>query len=407
MAAAPKVHGVVAVAAVTAAAVAAAAVAAATTTAAVLVPLPGGVASAAAAAAAVPTAPTAPWLYHPPIWAADVVAALSRGARLGAPAAYQNRATAAAAAIAPGMLPPPTARYGVADDPATSAAPVDESPPLLKRARDVTPHLAKLLRVDATVPGNRTFTFVCAGLLITERHVVTTARCPYTEGEMTLLAGGAGVHLTDGLAFRVTRRVVITAATAEEGSDIGSLGETYVAVWTFDAPVAATAPVLARAGMVRGRLAQAASTPRDGLLGIVGGWGVVDPGHRGGGGKRGAVPSERPDNLTLSVQTVVPAVQCPKAVRLVGGVTPADVFCAAGTQLETCVGDEGAPLAAFDDDTPGGEPYFVGLFHAVAATTSLAAPRCGPQSAAVYIRLSAHVAALSDAVAPYRLSFYG
>lgn len=66
-------------------------------------------------------------------------------------------------------------------------------------------------------------------------------------------------------------------------------------------------------------------------------------------------------------------------------------------------GDEGAPLAVMDD-TPAAEMYFVGLYQSAVTATPYA---CDPRAPAVYTRLSAHAAFLSDAVAPYRLSFFG
>lgn len=67
------------------------------------------------------------------------------------------------------------------------------------------------------------------------------------------------------------------------------------------------------------------------------------------------------------------------------------------------IGDEGAPLAIIDD-TPAAEAYFVGLYQSASTATPYA---CDPRLPAVYTRLSAHVAFLAAAVAPYQLSYFG
>ncbi|KAK1862626.1 hypothetical protein I4F81_005194 [Pyropia yezoensis] len=165
--------------------------------------------------------------------------------------------------------------------------------------------------------------------------------------------------------------------------------------------------------MVRGRLARRAAAPRAGERGLVGGWGVVVADHPSGGGVRAAAaaaaaaapPATRPDTLTLSAQAVLSERACAAAAGGAGRPAAAGVFCAAPpSPAGACVGDEGAPLAVFDANTTAGEPTFVGLFQAAAPP---AAAACEPSSPAVYTRLSAHVAALAAAVAPYSLSFTG
>lgn len=249
----------------------------------------------------------------------------------------------------------------------------------------------RLLRVrPATPTTDRRVTIVCTGLLLTERHVATLASCPYTPSQMVVLAGGGGVDIADGIAFNVTRRVVPAAFNA-------TTGVADVAVWTFAAPDAATAAGLAGVGIARGRLARAAAEPRPATRAVVGGWGLTDPRRVEG------LAGGRPTNLTIAVQSVTSAALCASTFQLAGAVFPPDVFCAAGLNAGPCVGDEGAPIVAFDD-TPAEATYFVGLYQAAFSTDTFL---CEPRAPAVYTRLSAHIRFLTDAVVPFRLSFFG
>ncbi|GAB0497577.1 hypothetical protein MMPV_008912 [Pyropia vietnamensis] len=332
----------------TIATVATATIVAATATATALGTAPGGAASLASSSAA-------------PIHVADLRAALSRGARLGAEVSSSAAARLAYESTVYGGIP------------------------LSQPAVDFTPHIAKLFRVPLN---NGNISLVCTGLIITERHVATIASCPYTPGEMVLLAGGRGVAITDGLAFNVTRRVASPAYNA-------SARASNVAVWTFQAPDDVTASVLAFGGILRGRIARAAAEPRPGARGLVGGWGITDPREIG-------LELGRPRNITVTIQSVTNAGLCAETFRLVGAEAPDDVFCAAGLSSGPCVGDDGAPLALAETD-PDGSTYFVGLYFTSFTSADFI---CDPRAPSVYTRLSAHIAFLSRSVAPRELLFY-
>ncbi|OSX80165.1 hypothetical protein BU14_0058s0076 [Porphyra umbilicalis] len=248
---------------------------------------------------------------------------------------------------------------------------------------DMSTRIARLLRVPPR-PGR--IAFSCTGLLVTERHVVTLASCPYTAGQMVAVLGG--IDVAGGIPFNVSSRVI-------KPTFVRASGLADVAVWTFDAPAFVDAAALRRGGIVRGKVARNVMAPRPATRAIVGGWGVTDP--------RKEPPGDVvPDALKVTLQNVVSTALCRATFRLVNETLPVDLFCAVGVQSGPCSGDEGAPLGVLDDGE-GEEFYFVGLAQSFFGSRTFL---CNPNAPAVYTRLSAHLDFLARAVRPYTLSLF-
>jgi len=238
---------------------------------------------------------------------------------------------------------------------------------------------------------------LCAGVLITARHVLTVASCPIVRGTTVRLGTvtlGAG-----GQAFSVASVAVPPyrdAATVPVADN--------VAVVTFAADPIWSADRLATFGIVPATLdggdgrrgGRGNPQPPGGQAAQLWGWGTAaflrenplrPPGQVG------------PVRLRSATAVVSEAEVCSALFASAGGTRPFDVFCAKSAGQGPCDGDVGTGLAS---NAEGGGPNVHGLYSVVWSSPVY---RCVPSFPQGYTAIRRHADWIRGATAPRTVKF--